>query len=66
MAGIYVPLYGPAREALIELSEREFRDPRSQAALLLTQALREAGALPTPQPSERRDGAALAGSAIER
>lgn len=45
MRAIYVPLSAPAKEALLELADREFRDPQDQAALLLTDALRRSGAL---------------------
>jgi hypothetical protein len=50
--GIYVPLREEAREALIDLADREYRDPRTQAMKMITEALRQAGALPAdPQPS---------------
>jgi hypothetical protein len=45
MRAIYVPLSLTAKEALVELAEREFREPQDQAALLLTDALRRVGAL---------------------
>ena len=44
---IYVPLPTPAREALYELAEREWRHPKEQASKLLVEALQRAGALPT-------------------
>ena len=45
--GIYVPVTDPiARRALVNLAEREMRDPRSQAAVLILDGLRAAGALP--------------------
>lgn len=43
---IYVPLPLPTREALFHLAEQEWRSPKDQAALLLTEALRARGALP--------------------
>jgi hypothetical protein len=43
---IYVPVTEPMRRALVNLAEREFRDPRDQAAYLITEGLRAAGALP--------------------
>jgi hypothetical protein len=47
MRGIYVPVSDPvARRALANLAEREMRDPRRQAAYLVVQGLRAAGALP--------------------
>jgi hypothetical protein len=42
---LYVPLPEPARAALYELAEREWRHPKDQAAMLLTDALRRSGAL---------------------
>ncbi len=42
---IYVPLPGPARVALYQLAEREWRHPKEQASKLLVEALRQAGAL---------------------
>jgi hypothetical protein len=45
----YVPLAGNAAEALRELSRREFRHPREQAALFVVEGLRRAGALPSDQ-----------------
>lgn len=45
MRAIYVPLPERAREALFDLASREYRDPRDQAAMLLVEALRQAGAL---------------------
>lgn len=45
MRAIYVPLSVTAKSALLELAEREFRDPQDQASLLLTDALRRIGAL---------------------
>jgi hypothetical protein len=47
MRGIYVPVSDPvARRALVNLAEREMRDPRDQAAYLIVEGLRAAGALP--------------------
>jgi len=43
---IYVPLSEPSRRALNDLAEREYRDPRDQATMMLADALRKAGALP--------------------
>ena len=47
MRAIYVPLSEPVRRALNDLAEREYRDPRDQAAKMLSEALRSTGALPT-------------------
>jgi len=52
MRAIYVALPERARKALIELAEREYRDPRDQAAKLLTEALRQAGALADDAPAD--------------
>ena len=42
---LYVTLPGDTAEALRELSVREFRHPRDQAAVLLLDGLRRAGLL---------------------
>jgi hypothetical protein len=42
---IFVPLTPPAREALVRLAEQQWRDPKTQAALLLTEALQRHGVL---------------------
>ena len=47
MRAIYVPLAEPVRQALNDLAEREYRDPRDQATKLISDALRQAGALPS-------------------
>ena len=44
---IYVPLPTPAREALYELADREWRHPKEQASKMLVEALQRAGALST-------------------
>jgi hypothetical protein len=47
LRGIYVPLPDPAaRRALVNMAEREQRDPRQQAARFILDGLRAAGALP--------------------
>ena len=47
MRGIYVPVDDPvARRALVNLAEREMRDPRAQAALLILEGLRQRDLLP--------------------
>jgi hypothetical protein len=47
MRGIYVPVSDPvARRALVNLAERELRDPRDQAAVLVLEGLRQRGLLP--------------------
>lgn len=48
---ISIPVTIPEREALIKLSQIERRDPRDQAALLIRQALEQAGYL-LPQGCE--------------
>lgn len=61
---IYVPLPLPTREALFHLAEKEWRSPKDEAALLLTEALRARGALPddprpaapSPSPAATRRG----------
>jgi hypothetical protein len=42
---LYVPIDDRARDALLVLSERQYRRPRDQAALLLVDALRRCGVL---------------------
>jgi len=49
---IYVPLTEPIRRALNNLAEREYRDPRDQAAMMLTDALRQNGALLNDRSAE--------------
>jgi hypothetical protein len=52
MRGIYVPVSDPiARRALVNLAEREMRDPRAQAAYLILEGLRQRGALTDPASS---------------
>lgn len=47
MRRISVPIHDDqARRALVNLAEREMRDPRDQAAYLILEGLRAAGALP--------------------
>ena len=46
---LYVPLPDEASDALDRLAERELRDPRHQAAYLVLDGLRRAGALPPEQ-----------------
>jgi len=56
-SSIYLPLPTREREALCELADREFRDPKDQARLLLVEGLRRAGALPADETeSHRADG----------
>ncbi len=43
--GIFVPLPDVPRDALYELAEREWRDPREQAAKFIVEGLRRAGVL---------------------
>lgn len=45
MKGIYVPLSRYALDALAEMADEEFRDPRAQAALFVTDALKRSGKL---------------------
>ena len=54
MARIFITLKSTEREALRVLAEREERDPRRQAALLLREALENRGLLPTDaQPASK-------------
>ncbi len=45
MRAIYVPVTEPMRRALNDLAEREYRDPRDQAAYFIADGLKRAGAL---------------------
>jgi hypothetical protein len=58
MRAIYVPLTEPIRRALNDFAEREYRDPRDQAAYFIAEGLKLADA-PTgrfddtaPSPAE--------------
>lgn len=56
--GIYVPVIDPAeRRALVNLAARERRDPRDQAAVLILEGLRAAGALPNSNHAAGRQPA---------
>lgn len=50
MARLMIDLELPEREALINLAQRERRDPRDQAALFVRDGLQRAGLLPTDAP----------------
>jgi hypothetical protein len=60
MQAMYVRLPSDAREAVCRYAERNWRDPRDQAALLIIEGLQRAGALPlepdsgTPPPEAPR------------
>ncbi len=43
--GIFIPLLDEHREALIDLADREWRRPVDQAAKILIEGLKAAGAL---------------------
>ena len=47
---IYVPLPEPARQALYDLAEREWRNPKEQASKLLVEGLCRAGVLANQGP----------------
>lgn len=46
MTRIYVPLDHEQRRALLQYAEKQYRDPRIQAALFIQRGLEQAGALP--------------------
>jgi hypothetical protein len=48
---IFITLRDPEATALLDLAQREYRDPRQQAALLIADALRRIGAL-RPHPPD--------------
>ena len=56
---LYVPLPTDAREALIDLAIREYRDPREQAAYFVVEGLKRAGVLPAEQTDHRADQTAV-------
>ena len=51
MTRINVPLPGEALSALADLSAREWRDPRDQAAVIILEALRQRGLITEDQPT---------------
>ncbi len=51
MARITVSLEPQERDALFEMAQRERRDPRAQAALLIRNGLEQARLLPTDTPT---------------
>jgi hypothetical protein len=56
---IYVPLPDEqTRRALVNVAEREFRDPRAQAAKYIVEGLKRAGILTDQKPDPRDPGAA--------
>ena len=53
MARIFITLKPQERDALRMLAEREFRDPRAQAALIVRHELEKSGLLPAdPVPTD--------------
>lgn len=56
--GIYVPLDGELKRALVDVAVQQDRDPRFQAARFVREGLERVGALPsgeqktTPAPAE--------------
>ncbi len=65
MRGLYVPLSLDEKNAFIDLAERRYRDPRHEARLLLVEAMRAAGALPSKSSESDRSvdqAAALSGA----
>jgi hypothetical protein len=61
MARVIVTLKADELDALIELAERERRDPRSEAALLLREKLIECGCLPPDMSTPTTSTAQLVG-----
>ncbi len=62
---IYAHLPEPAYDALLTVAERDFRDPREQAAKFIVDGLRAAGVLPAePTESDRSadQAAAMSGA----
>ena len=61
MRPIYVPLPDEqTRRALVNIAEREFRDPRAQAAKFIVEGLKRAGALTDDRPTDSREPEAVA------
>lgn len=50
MARIVIHLKDHEEKALVDLAQREFRDPRSQAALIVLNELKRRGLITTDQP----------------
>ena len=59
--GIYTPLNGDVKRALIDFAEQVDRDPRFQAARFVREGLVRAGALP---PAEQKTAPATATSEL--
>jgi len=53
---LVISLDGAERSALTELAERERRDPRAQAALIIRRELERAGLLPVEAQFQSADG----------
>jgi hypothetical protein len=60
---IYARLPEPAYDALLTVAERDFRDPREQAAKFIVDGLRAAGVLPA-EPSEAENDRADQAAAV--
>lgn len=52
MRGIYLPLSSDERAALVKFAQRERRDPRAQAAILIRLELERLGLLDPPVPTK--------------
>ena len=57
MRRVSINLYEEEKEALVELAERERRDPRQQAAVIIRLELERLGLLRLEQPAEKREAA---------
>lgn len=53
MARVIINLRADEKDALLELADREFRDPRAQAALIIRTELERRGLLPVVPTSEQ-------------
>lgn len=56
MARLTITLEVTEKSALIEYAEREFRDPRAQAAMIIREELQRRGFLSTKSLIERPEG----------
>ena len=60
MRRITVTLQQDEREALVKLAQRERRDPRAQAAVILRRELERRGLLPPDQQAQVQAGQEMA------
>lgn len=62
MAKVVVTLKTIEREALVQLADRERRDPRAQASLIICEELQRRGLLSTGSESQAQTGSGKVGN----